>query len=42
MKVADMLIRFLCLTGMAFVLGTLGVGMCIVIILATYYTLISI
>lgn len=42
MKTADMLIRFLCLTGMTFVLGALGVGMCIVIMLATYYTLISI
>jgi hypothetical protein len=41
-KVLDMLIRFLCLTGLAFVLAALGIGLSLVIMLVTYYTLISI
>jgi len=37
-----MLIRFLCLTGLAFVLAALGIGLGILIMLVTYYTLICI
>jgi len=40
MKFANLLLRFLCLTGTVFVLGALGIGLCIVVMLCTYYTLI--
>jgi hypothetical protein len=34
--------QFLALTGIAFVLGVLGIGLCLITMLVTYYTLISI
>ena len=42
MKLADMFLRFLCLTGLVFLLGVIGIGITILIMLATYYTLISV
>jgi len=40
MKFVDLFLRFLCLTGTVFVLGALGIGLCLLVMLATYYTLI--
>ena len=40
MKLANLLLRFLCLTGLAFALSVVGIGLCIVVMLCTYYTLI--
>lgn len=40
MNTADMLLRFLCLTGTVFALGVLGIGLGLAVMLATYYTLI--
>ena len=40
MKLANLLLRFLFLTGLAFVLGVIGIGLCIIVLLCTYYTLI--
>ncbi len=42
MNTADMLLRFLRLAGLTFALGVIGIGLSIAIMLATYYTLISI
>lgn len=42
MKLADMVLRFLYLTGTVFVLGVMGIGLSVAVMFATYYILISI
>ena len=42
MILAKRLYQFLAFTGVAFVLGVLGICLLLVVVLSTYYTLISI